>query len=143
MTTPRIARYWTPKVCSVGYRLISMATMLCGRLPPNKASSCAVKDFRELVCVLAFAIERAPDNSERLGKWKDVAGNKQVVVFRAHRMPVDALNGNGEFRYQIAASNSNTFAGRATQSDPAYHSIFFRNPLLIQELAKLLSFGIG
>jgi hypothetical protein len=58
-----------------------------------------VKDFGQLIRVFAFAVEGAADRSEGLGERKNVASNKQIGIFRPHRMPVHTLSGNRDFRH--------------------------------------------
>src|ERR1700674_5226367 len=99
----------------------------------------AVKDPCQLTRVFAFAVEGAADRSEGLGEREDVARDKQIGILRADRMPVDTIGCNGNFRHQIGAANGDTFAGRATQRNPADYSVFWRNLLLIEEVTERLS----
>jgi hypothetical protein len=105
--------------------------------------SCAVKDTRQLFGVFAFVVEGAADRSEGVGEGKNVARDKEIGILCPDRMPVHTIGCNGDFRHEIGSANGDTLAGRATQRNPADYSVFCRNLLLIEELTKRLSLGIG
>src|SRR5215813_4194218 len=105
--------------------------------------SSAVKDSRQLIRVFAFSLESAADRGERLGQRKDVAGNKQIGIFGADRMPVNSVSGNGDFGHQIGSTDRDPVTCSAAQCDSAYHSVFWGDPLIVEKQTKLFSLGIG
>src|ERR1043165_353542 len=120
-----------------------MVTLSCAKRRRNRGSSRAVKNFRQLVCVLAFALVSTSHSRERLGKRKDLARNQQILIFGADRMPVHAFSRDRDFRHEVVSRNCDACRRDATQCDATYHSIFFRDLFSIEKAAKLLGLVVS
>ena len=93
--------------------------------------------------MFAFAVESATDCGEGLGEGKNVGRDQQIGILRADRVPVHTIGRDRDFRHQIGSTDCDTFAGRATQRDPADDPVFCRDLLLIEELTERVSLGVG
>src|SRR5262249_17264158 len=99
----------------------------------TRTASRTIKYFRQLIGVLALAVEGAADRREGFGERKNVGRNQQVAIFRSHRMPVHTLSRNRDFRHQIGSADGDTCAGNSPQRDAAYDPVFARNLFLVEK----------
>src|SRR5262249_46952553 len=109
------------------------------RLTKNVASaSRAMEDARDARRMLAFALERHPERVERRGERENVAGDQEVVVVGADRVPVNAARGDGHLRYEIRAREGDAVLGKATQRDSPDHAILGSHCVPVQKFREPL-----
>ena len=63
----------------------------------------AIEDRRQAMGMRSFALPGAARGGESIGERKNVAGDQEVLILGAHRMPIHAIGRDGDFRHQIRA----------------------------------------
>ena len=86
----------------------------------------AVEDRRQAMGVRTFALPGATRRGESVGERKNVAGDQEVLILGAHRMPIHAVGRDGDFRHQIGARKRDALFRKTTQRDATDHAILVR-----------------
>ena len=83
----------------------------------------AVEDRRQAIGMRSFALPGATRSGEGLSERKNVAGDQEVIILGAHRMPIHAVGRDGDFRHQIGARKRDALLRKTTQRDATDHAI--------------------
>src|ERR1700756_5241477 len=87
----------------------------------------------------AFTLKGATRRSERAGERKNVRSDQEVRILGSHRMPINTVGGDGNFRYQICAGECDSLRRKSTKGDATDHPVLFPDLPTVQEQAELLS----
>ena len=65
----------------------------------------------------AFTLKGATRRGERAGERKNVRSDQEVRILGSHRMPINTLGGDGNFRCQICAGECDSLRCKSTKGD--------------------------
>lgn len=96
-------------------------------------TSRAMEDAREAHGVLVLVRKRQADAFERVGEWKNFAGDQQVLIFGADGVPVHTFGRNRDLRDQVAARQRKPLLREPAQHDLPDDAIGWGNPFAVQK----------